>query len=58
VVLTPWPDEPDEIELSNRATLERLCEVEVATLPRLTVLTRTSLAAAAEGLGYERWLSA
>lgn len=58
VVLTPWPDEPDEIELSNRATLERLCEVEVATLPRLRVLTRTSLAAAAEGLGYERWLSA
>jgi len=58
VVLTPWPEEPDEIERSNRATIERLCDVEVATLPRLAMLTRTSLAAAAESLGYERWLSA
>lgn len=58
VVLTPWPDEPDEIERSNRATIARLCEVEVATLPRLAVVTRTSLAAAADRLGYERWIAA
>jgi dethiobiotin synthetase len=58
VVLTPWPAEPDEIERSNRATIEQLGEVEVATLPQLSVVTRTSLAAAAEGLGYERWIAA
>jgi dethiobiotin synthetase len=57
VVLTPWPDEPDEIERSNRATIARLGEVEVATLPRLTVVTRASLAEAAAGLDYERWLA-
>jgi dethiobiotin synthetase len=57
VVLTPWPDEPDEIERSNRATITRLGEVEVATLPRLTVVTRASLAEAAAGLDYERWLA-
>lgn len=35
VVLTPWPDEPSEIERSNRETLERLGEVAVLTLPWL-----------------------
>lgn len=35
VVLTPWPDEPNEIERSNRETIAALAEVEVKTLPRL-----------------------
>jgi dethiobiotin synthetase len=35
VVLTPWASEPTEIEQSNRATIERLGAVEVATLPPL-----------------------
>ena len=34
VVMTPWPDEPEPIELSNRATVERLAGVPVAGLPR------------------------
>jgi dethiobiotin synthetase len=56
VVLTPWPDAPDVIEQSNRETIERLGKVEVATLQQLSPLTRTTLAAAAQSLPYERWL--
>jgi dethiobiotin synthetase len=33
VVLTPWPDEPSEMERSNRDTIARLGNVEVETLP-------------------------
>jgi dethiobiotin synthetase len=33
VVMTPWPDEPEPIELSNRATVERLGGVPVSGLP-------------------------
>jgi dethiobiotin synthetase len=35
VVLTPWPEEPGEIERSNREAIERLGGVRVPTLPRL-----------------------
>lgn len=35
VVLTPWPEEPSEIERSNRETIAALAEVEVRTLPPL-----------------------
>ncbi len=35
VVLTPWPDEPTEIERSNRETIASLGEVEVQALPPL-----------------------
>ncbi|HEX5928846.1 MAG TPA: dethiobiotin synthase [Solirubrobacterales bacterium] len=35
VVLTPWPEEPSEIERSNRETIAALGGVEVKTLPRL-----------------------
>lgn len=35
VVLTPWPEEPSEIERSNRETIAALGGVEVRTLPRL-----------------------
>lgn len=35
VVLTPWPEQPGEIELSNRATIAALGDVQVETLPRL-----------------------
>jgi dethiobiotin synthetase len=33
VVMTPWPAAPEPIELSNRATIERLAGVPVAALP-------------------------
>ena len=35
VVLTPWPDEPSEIERSNQETIAALGQVEVQTLPPL-----------------------
>jgi dethiobiotin synthetase len=33
VVLTPWPDDPGDIESSNREAIERLGGVRVLTLP-------------------------
>lgn len=35
IVLTPWPDDPTEIERSNRDTIATLSGVEVLTLPPL-----------------------
>jgi dethiobiotin synthetase len=35
VVLNPWPQNPSEIERSNRETIASLAEVPVLTLPRL-----------------------
>lgn len=35
VVLTPWPEQPTEVEVSNRETIASLGGVEVLTLPRL-----------------------
>lgn len=35
VVLTPWPEEPTEIERSNRETIASLAGVEIHTLPHL-----------------------
>ena len=35
VVLTPWPDEPGDVERSNREAIERLGAVRVLELPRL-----------------------
>jgi dethiobiotin synthetase len=35
VVLTPWPDEPGDVERSNRVAIERLAGVRVLELPWL-----------------------
>lgn len=35
VVLNSWPEDPDEIERSNRETIASLAEVKVLTLPQL-----------------------
>jgi dethiobiotin synthetase len=35
IVLNPWPEEPTEIERSNRETIARLTEAPVLTLPRI-----------------------
>ena len=35
VVLNPWPDDPTEIESSNRETIAQLGDVRVETLPQL-----------------------
>lgn len=55
VVLTPWPDEPSVMQRSNRATIARLGEVEVAALPATTPAAG-DLARAGATLPFERWL--
>jgi dethiobiotin synthetase len=57
VVLTPWPAEPGVLERSNRATIERLGEVEVQTLEQLPSQAVSELARAGESLPWRRWLS-
>jgi dethiobiotin synthetase len=47
VVFTPWPDEPSDLELANRATIARVGKVEVETLEPGGLI-----------LPAERWLSA
>ena len=53
VVLTPWPEEPSEIERSNRETIATLASVAVATLPRATP---ADLADAGATLPIDDWL--
>ncbi len=53
VAMTPWPDEPAELERSNRATVERFADVPVSGLPR-TAPER--LADAGASLPLEDWL--
>lgn len=53
VVMTPWPTEPEPIERSNRATVERLAGVPVSTLPPTDP---ASLAAAGSTLPLDDWL--
>lgn len=57
VVLTPWPEEPTDLERSNRATISELGRIEVATLPLLPGPDPAALAAAAAVLPLERWLA-
>jgi dethiobiotin synthetase len=53
IVMTPWPDQASPMEVSNRATVERLAGVPVSGLPPTDV---DSLAAAAEDLPIGDWL--
>jgi len=53
VVVTPWSDAPSTMEQSNRATIERLADVDVAGLGPTTP---DSLGAAASALPLEHWL--
>ena len=54
VVLTPWPDEPTEMELSNMETIERFGEVPVLGLP---ATDPAHLAEAGATLPVSDWLS-
>jgi dethiobiotin synthetase len=54
VVLTPWPDEPSDMERSNMETIERFGEVPVIGLPRTDP---AGLAAAGAALPVSDWLS-
>jgi len=42
VVLTPWPYEPSQLELSNRETIERLGGVKVSVIPPLDLRSPAS----------------
>ena len=53
VVMTPWPESPEPIESSNRATIERLGGVTVSGLPPARP---DSLAEAGARLPLEEWL--
>ncbi len=55
VVLTPWPERPAAMEVSNRATIARLGDVEVATLPRVLSAESAALADAGARLPWQRW---
>ncbi len=57
VVLTPWPESPDEIAVSNRETIERLGAIEVGTLGWVASPTSAALSAAAQSLPLARWLA-
>jgi dethiobiotin synthetase len=54
VVLTPWPGEPSQMELSNRETIERFADVPVLGLP---ATDPERLAEAGAGLPVSDWLS-
>jgi dethiobiotin synthetase len=54
VVLTPWPSEPSEMELSNLETIARLGSVAVETLPRLALTDPASGPAIRIGVGSPR----
>jgi dethiobiotin synthetase len=53
VVMTPWPATPEPIELSNRATVERLGGAPVSGLPPTDA---GSLASAGSHLPLDEWL--
>ena len=55
VVLTPWPEEPSVVEISNHETIAHLGEVEVATLAPTSPAVE-DLAQAGAALPLDRWL--
>ncbi len=57
VVLTPWPESPSQLELSNMRTIESIGQVQVAGLPP-TRPDRESLMNAARALPVADWLGA
>jgi len=57
VVLTPWPEQPSELEQSNRATIAHLGDVEVVGLGHVGSPTVADLARAGEELPWRKWLS-
>jgi dethiobiotin synthetase len=57
VVLTPWPAQPSAMEQSNRNTIARLGEVEVAVLHPAPGPSLAALTAAGAQLPWRRWLA-
>jgi dethiobiotin synthetase len=56
VVISPWPTEPTPMEVSNRATIAALGDVEVVELARVTGFSAAELARAGSALPVARWL--
>ncbi len=56
VVLTPWPEQPSAMEGSNRATIARLGDVEVAGLPHVSSTDPAALTDAGAELPWRKWL--
>jgi dethiobiotin synthetase len=56
VVLTPWPEEPSRMELSNRQTVARLGAVEVHGLGIVGSPDPADLARAGQALPWRAWL--
>jgi hypothetical protein len=50
--MTPWPEEPEPIEVSNRETVHRLAGVAVSGLPPTT---QEGLAASGANLPLDDW---
>ena len=55
VVLTPWPEEPSEIQLSNRETIARMGDIEVAVLSQIRSPAISDLAPAGNALPWRQW---
>jgi dethiobiotin synthetase len=56
VVLTPWPQRPSDLELSNRLTIARMGRVAVAGLARARRPDRGELARIGARLPWRGWL--
>jgi dethiobiotin synthetase len=57
VVLTPWLDTPGELERSNRDTIARIGDIEVAGLGHVPSPAASDLARAGAVLPWRRWLA-
>ena len=57
-MLTPWPENPTEIERSNRETISRVGRVTVSTLAPIERADAALLAAAGRELPLDSWLTA
>jgi dethiobiotin synthetase len=55
VVLTPWPEQPSTMELSNRDTIARMGEVEVVGLSHVRSPTAADLERAGDALQWRNW---
>jgi dethiobiotin synthetase len=57
VVLTPWPEQPNEMERSNRETIARMGEIEVVGLGRVQSPDATDLGRAGDTVPWRNWCS-
>jgi dethiobiotin synthetase len=57
VILTPWPDEPGEIERSNKETIARLGAIDVRVLELIDSPDPRSLASAGASLPWRDWIA-